>query len=464
LLKFGPRSGSVAATHKIYPLIMNNSSFETADQLETIIIVGAGAAGLMAARDLSAAGRRVLVLEAGKVAGGRIRTFNEEGFPFPVEAGAEFVHGELPLTLELLKAAGIRFHAVEGKMMNVRKGKTAGMGENPEEWGFLMKKMKELEEDMPLSLFLLNRLPGPEYAALRDSVRRYAQGFDLADIDTVSTRSLYTEWSAEEGDQYRIGGGYGRLVDWLLSECISHGCEIRFSAPVEKIIWEKGRVVVTVSEGRVFTGGRVILTVPLGMLQPVKMDEAISFSPEIAGHLEAARKMGYGTVIKILLQFSDGWWKKKEKKLGFVISDESIPTWWTQYPDENPLLTGWVPGPVMQGLLEIAGLGVKREEFLLGQSLSSLAHIFEIPEDELRRKLLGFRIIDWSAEPFIRGGYSFETIDSAAARRVLADPIQDTLFFGGEALYEGDWPGTVEAALEDGRRVARLMRIDRARP
>ncbi len=73
-----------------------------------ILIIGAGAAGLMAARELALAGRRVRVLEARERAGGRAYTVHDPSFRLPVELGAEFVHGDLPLTGMLLKKAGIR--------------------------------------------------------------------------------------------------------------------------------------------------------------------------------------------------------------------------------------------------------------------------------------------------------------------------------------------------------------------
>ena len=126
LLKFFELSVCHGRSIKFYPLFMNYSSFDAANWPGTILIVGAGAAGLMAARLLSAAGRKVLVVEAGNEAGGRVRTLKEADFPLPVEAGAEFVHGDLPLTLELLKIADIPFHPVGGKMINVRKERQAG--------------------------------------------------------------------------------------------------------------------------------------------------------------------------------------------------------------------------------------------------------------------------------------------------------------------------------------------------
>jgi monoamine oxidase len=429
---------------------MNNFSNTHAAFTETVIIVGAGAAGLMTAKELSGAGKKVVLLEAGVAAGGRIRTMRGGGFISPVEEGAEFVHGELPLTLQLLRSAGIPFHPVMGKMIHVRKGKWGGRGEVSEGWGELMKEMQKLTDDMPLSVFLSTRFPGEKYAVLRDSVRRMAQGFDLADIHTASTLALHREWSDDEGQQYRVEGGYGRMIDWLVAECQRQGVVIHFSAPVEKIDWAPGRVLLTVAGGQEYAGSRAIVTVSLGILQA----RTILFSPEIGDHLQAAGRMGYGSIVKILLQFTESFWSKKEKKLGFVISDEPVPTWWTQAPDDNPLLTGWLPGAGVEALQGIKENGILKEEELLQLCLSSLAGIFGIEASVLRERLVAVKIVDWSAEPFIRGGYSFETVENAAARRVLDQPVADTLYFAGEGLHEGYSPGTVEAALENGKRVA----------
>ncbi len=67
---------------------------------------------------------------------------------------------------------------------------------------------------------------------------------------------------------------------------------------------------------------------------------------------------------------------------------------------------------------------------------------------------MGIKIVDWNEEPFIRGGYSFETVESAAAREVLNLPLRNTLYFAGEALYDGDAPATVEAAFDSGKKTA----------
>lgn len=431
----------------------------------TTIVIGAGAAGLLAARELSALGQETILLEAGSEPGGRIRTVQENGFPRPVEAGAEFVHGKLPLTLQLLKEAGISCRLVKGEMINVRKGKWTGQGLFTKEWGEMMQRMQELGKDMPMAEFLSTRFPGEKYAGLRDSVKRFAGGYDLADIQTVSTKTLYREWQQEEEEVYRIEGGYGRLIHFLTDECRAKGCRIYLSSPVKKITWEKGRVQVLTVGGAVFTGSRAIITVSLGVLQ-LSSDylqtgpptagsalipdcpAAIQFSPAIGDYLQAAGKLGYGEVIKILLQFKQPFWNKRDEKIGFILSDEEIPTWWTQFPDENPLLTGWLTGSARKSLQKTG------QTELIDRCLSSLASIFAMDAGDLKEQLVAAKIMDWSAEPYVRGGYSFDMVGSDEARKLLLQPVEQTLFFAGEALYEGMAPATVEAALASGKEVA----------
>src|SRR6185436_15236077 len=87
-----------------------------------VIIIGAGAAGLAAMDELTEAGFKVCVLEAGDIPGGRIATQIPDGFEYPIEAGAEFIHGKAPVTKELLRKANIEFTEVQGKMIFVRNG------------------------------------------------------------------------------------------------------------------------------------------------------------------------------------------------------------------------------------------------------------------------------------------------------------------------------------------------------
>src|ERR1700754_1607011 len=110
-----------------------------------ILIVGAGAAGLMAARELSAAGHAVTILEADNRIGGRMQTLTGTGFSKPIEAGAEFIHGKLPLTLQLLDEAGIKYAPIEGKMLRIQNGKWIAQEEFTVGWDELMEHLQQLQ-------------------------------------------------------------------------------------------------------------------------------------------------------------------------------------------------------------------------------------------------------------------------------------------------------------------------------
>jgi len=459
----------------------------------SVIIIGAGAAGLLAARELSAAGFSVLVLEAANAPGGRILTLEGEGFSGPVEAGAEFVHGDLPLTLQLLKEGRISYRPVRGRMVQVQKGKWGKRNMFDGQWSALMQKMEALEEqgqDLPIGDFLVREFSGEKYAGLRGSVQRFAEGYDLADVAMASTLALYREWQEEGQEEYRIDGGYGRLVQFLADECRAAGCLIQNASPAKEIRWQPGRAEVVTADGRTFSGGQLIVTVSLGILQmepsqpasspasvqsssanpsplsgqpaapepaSVQSPGSLRFFPPIPGYLQAARQLGYGSVTKILMEFSQPFWQEKGKDISFILSDEPIPTWWLQSPQESSLVTGWLTGAVLKKFRELD------YQARIDLCLQSLASIFGRDIRFLQQQLMRVHIADWPSAPYIKGGYSFDTVESGQARKVLRQPIQETLFFAGEALYEGPSPGTVEAAFTSGKEVAEKIQKIRAR-
>src|SRR5262245_58456062 len=121
---------------------------------ESIIIIGAGVAGLLAAKKLSAAGHSITVLEANDRVGGRAHTIQPTGFNRPIEEGAEFVHGNLPITKQLLKEAGLQWQAVDGAFIRIKNGEWSEQEEFVEGWEELMQRMGALTTDMTLYDFL----------------------------------------------------------------------------------------------------------------------------------------------------------------------------------------------------------------------------------------------------------------------------------------------------------------------
>ena len=96
----------------------DTTSLDKAD----VIIIGGGASGLEAGKEIAKAGKRVYVLEARNRLGGRIHTLTVPGFSTPLEAGAEFVHGDMPTTQSLLKEGGIEFYSIAGKYYVIKNG------------------------------------------------------------------------------------------------------------------------------------------------------------------------------------------------------------------------------------------------------------------------------------------------------------------------------------------------------
>src|SRR5690348_6520967 len=127
--------------------------------MDKIIIIGAGAAGLMAAKELSIH-HEVFVLEASSRIGGRIHSAQLKDFSRIIETGPEFIHGHLPVTLQLLMQAGIDYVAVKGDFYRKQKGKWAEQDEVVEDWDELMEKMKSVSNEMTLYDFLEQYFPG----------------------------------------------------------------------------------------------------------------------------------------------------------------------------------------------------------------------------------------------------------------------------------------------------------------
>ncbi|MES2645926.1 MAG: NAD(P)/FAD-dependent oxidoreductase [Bacteroidota bacterium] len=420
-----------------------------------VIVVGAGASGLMAAFDLSKAGKSVLVLEARDRVGGRIHTITNNNFTVPVETGAEFVHGKLPITLSLLKQSGLRYKAMKGKSYRIKDGKLMEDENAGIDWELLMNNLKRLKTDMTIEKFLNLYFNEDKYSQLKESVTRFVQGFDAADPAKVSSLSLLNEWQQEDdGHQFRIDKGYSAVMDWLRDECNSHNASIQLSHIVKKVDWEKENVIVYCSNGQSFVAEKILITMPLGVWQS-NNEAFIQFIPALHEKEAAASQMGYGNVVKVNVEFRDAFWEQNGEismpDAGFIFSDATIPTWWTPNPGKAPQLCGWLAGPPATTYNLLSSEIAKQKTF------ESLAYIFGKSKQFIEQEVVACIVTNWGDDAFAKGAYSYDTLQSEAAKEVLLQPVKNTLFFAGEALYDGAKTGTVEAAFETGRNAAMLM-------
>jgi monoamine oxidase len=413
-----------------------------------IVVVGAGAAGLMAARELARAGKRVTILEARDRCGGRIHPLPSAEFGYPAEGGAEFVHGEAPVTHGLLREAGLSLLPIDGTQRTVEDGFSREESQDPHE-AALHKALQELKDDLTVAEFLRRRFAGPEYDRLRHSIERMVEGYDAADPERASILALREEWmDGGRNTPARIIGGYGALVDFLTAECRNHGVAIHLGSVVSAVEASNGRGMVRCADGDAHECDAVVLTVPLPLLREIVLPPAQREKAAAAAHI------GFGNVIKILLRFETRWWVDKRMDLAdltFLLSDARIPVWWTQHPADLPVLTGWFGGPKTEAM---ANLG---EQELIETGLASLADIFGCDPKELTRNLVAARAINWAHDPLAGGAYSYATPETRVAQAVLSRSDGEAVFFPGEALYRGRDLGTVEAALASGLETTRFI-------
>ena len=416
-----------------------------------IVVVGAGAAGLMATRALARAGRAVTLLEARQRCGGRIEALDSTRFGYPAEGGAEFVHGEAPVTRAVLREAGLALVPLAGTRWTQRDGAFSPRDLRMPHTDRLQQALADLQDDLPVAEFLRRHFPGEHYAELRRGITRMVEGYDAADPARASTLALREEWLGSGlATQGRIDGGYGALIDFLAAQCRHHGAALHFGAVASAVETGAHGPIVRCADGSAHAADTVVLALPLPVLAELAL-------PPAAGATVAAAvpHIGFGNVVKLLLRFAGRWWTRAAGQnlgdLSFLLSSARVPTWWTQLPADHPVLTGWFAGPRAE---TVAGLD---EAALIDMGLASLAEIFARPADALRRELVAARAINWGADRFARGAYSYATPTTRAAQARLGTPGGDGVLFSGEALYTGPDMGTVEAALASGLATAQAI-------
>lgn len=432
-----------------------------------VIVIGAGAAGISAARALSAHGFSVLLLEARDRVGGRIFTHHDPSIPVPIELGAEFIHGEPPETWGIVEAAEMATVEAAGHHWQSLNGR---LGEYPfeKQWEKVLARMKATgAPDQSFRQFIDRFLPDED--ELKLLALSYVEGFHAADPERISVAGLVaTEESGEaiHGDRaFRILHGYDWLVHELLAGCQSDCVRLRLNTVVREIKWERGRVEIAAHSRAgfqlpAFQAGQAIITLPLGVLQALPGDPgAVRFNPELPEKEDAVHKLEFGKVIKIALRFREHFWEERPlpnqsdsndlPPLGFLHSDDqALPTWWTLLPVRTSIITGWAGGPPAERLAAF------NEQAIVDRALTALTRIFGIKRGRLEDLLEAWYTHNWQADPYTRGAYSYIPLGGLDAPRQLAAPVEDTLFFAGEATHLGKQSGTVHGAIASGRRAA----------
>jgi monoamine oxidase len=428
-----------------------------------VVIIGAGVAGLTAARELAAAGRSVLVLEARDRIGGRVWTHQEPDTSAPIELGAEFIHGQAPQTLGLLHEVGKAAIATSGAHWTVLDGKLQQRTEDLfEQVQQALERADVLNKpDVSFEEFLEQ---GAHFGLSEDAralARGFVEGFDAADPAKVSAHSIAREWSSGgmlDAPQFRPLGGYNSILTALAGALDRINTRVQLQSVVKSVQWSRGEAEIQgvfLEQPFRVKAPRVIVTVPIGVLQlPEGAPAAIRFTPAIGAKQAAVAGILSGAVLKVALRFRSAFWEELDggryRGASFFHSPETtFSTFWTCMPLHAPVLNAWMGGPAAARLSE------ESNSCIIHKALESLQSIFGGQSDRNPLQLEAAYVHNWQRDPFARGAYSYLSVGNNDARRTLAAPLQDTLFFAGEATDTEGEAATVTGALQSGARAAR---------
>ncbi|MGA9508676.1 MAG: NAD(P)/FAD-dependent oxidoreductase [Candidatus Sulfotelmatobacter sp.] len=437
-----------------------------------VIIIGAGASGIAAATALASAGFSITLLEARDRIGGRIFTLQDPKLRAPIELGAEFIHGLPPEIWDLLQSRHVQIREVDGDNWCVEEDGVSPCNFFSDVDRILQKMREHTNGDESFTDFIKHyssRSPDtPTLRRAKQWATGYVSGFNAADPALVSVNWLLQGMRAEEqieGDRaFRAEHGYADLIEIFQQQLQDSGVSLQKNTIVESIQWSPGQVDITASStngAATFSAPRALITVPLGVLQAqIEEKGAIHFIPELPQQKQdAIQNIAMGKVIRVTLRFRERFWKdlpySREKDfksmdgMSFLLShDDWFPTWWTTAPVKLPLLTGWAPFHCA------SRLSGHCESFVIEHTIATLHHLLGVSVQELETLLEHAYFHDWQTDPFSRGAYSYGKVGGDQAPQALAIPVDNTLFFAGEATDTNGLNGTVHAAIASGRRAA----------
>jgi monoamine oxidase len=421
---------------------------------DRVLVIGAGIAGLAAARELIDAGMRVTILEARDRIGGRIWT-NRSWPGVALELGATWLHGveENPVA-DLTDEHGIEtvetqygelwLYAADGRELE-----DSEIADIDEWFDDVMSALDDLRDEMDedeapdiaLGVAIAEEIADEEITAAGRRSFDYAinatiehqYGADVAELSLL----FFDDTEMLEGGDALVPGGFDTIVN-LLAE----GLDVRLNSPVSRIAYNDFGVTVTAA-GERFDASYVIVTVPLGVLQAGD----IEFQPSLPRVKRTAiERLGMGTLNACWLRFPQAFWPEDAHLLGYISERTGEwSTWLSLTPLTGaPVLCGRNVGSVARELEALS------DEEIVASAMRVLRAIYgdDIPAPEASV------VTRWASDPFARGSSSYLALGSTPDDyETLSDPVGGRVLFAGEATNP-EYPSTVHGAYLSGLRAA----------
>jgi monoamine oxidase len=407
-----------------------------------VAIIGAGMAGLAAARVLRAHGIAFEIFEATGRIGGRARSVDEHATVLPIELGPEFIHGRPDATMSLLRAARLSTDPIPDLHHQRRHGQLEPIDDIWEKFGKALAPASRRASDESARSYLARRDLSEQDRAL---FAMLVEGFYAAPLDDISIQSIARDGSGAGGDestQRRLRGGYGKLVNWLGDQL--HGAPIHYGCAVTAIDWTGGSIRIEHTRGESLADVAIV-TLPIGVLKSGE----VTLRPGLGERGRALESLAMGQVVKLVICLDDPVWRDHApRELEFVHGgDTGFPTYWVRSSFDAHVLTAWAGGP---HAIVLRGCGLDE---LVARALDGFAKLLGMRVTRLTSTVRHRHFHDWDLDPFTRGAYSYTRVGGGTAAAELARPFDGRVFFAGEAL-DAEYEGTVAGALASGTRAA----------
>lgn len=413
-----------------------------------VLVIGAGAAGLAAARTLRNRGVAAIVVEARDRIGGRVWT--SEALGTPVDLGASWIHGvtDNPLTA-LAQQCDMRTCVTD-----YGNAQIFGQDGAPTEPGdrraareaFLhavrsaTKEAARAPSDRPVAEALDAALAGCPLSELQESlVDLWRMRLAIGDGDDAQHVALasWSEYTPFEGPDHFVKATYAPIMARLAQDL-----DIRLAHRVTRIAHDATGVTVETDQAA-FTAHRAIITLPLGVLK----GRAVTFAPTLPPRKsDAIIRLGMGVMEKVAVRFPEVFWPAEPEFFARVPRGwGAFPTYFNHYHHTGePVLIALCGGEFARALADLS------EQVIVPRVMTHLRSMFgaAIPEPD------AVEITRWDSDPFARGAYTYIPVGgSGADLDALAAPVDERLFFAGEATHR-QYFSTVHGAYLSGVRAA----------
>lgn len=401
-----------------------------------VIVIGAGVAGLAAARRLHDAGRHVLVCEARDRIGGRV--WSDASDPAcAIELGAEYIHGDDVSTWQFVRQLGLAT-TIAGRWDGRRIWHNAQLQQAVALFAANASLLPLISIEEQIAAY---QGPDISFAQWLDDNNYHGLARHLADIRLAHSAATTPEYASIHamqsdilqgehlgGNDHHIVGGYAPIV-----QALAVSLPIRLQSVVTAIGDDTDLCTVALADGAVLTAKRVIVTIPLALLKT----GSLSFVPPLSvAKVQAIRQIDMHGGIKIVLRFREQFWDETASFFSLV---DPAPVWWTTAPG-TPYLVGFFTGP------RAAHIGAVADPLLT--CLDVLTAVFG---DVVREQLIGWRMINWSVDPWSLGAYSSMPVGAHGLRPALAAP-HGRIHFAGEATAIDGHSASVHGAISSGWR------------